>query len=229
MKVAIMQPYFFPYIGYWQLIRAVDTHVIYDDVTYMKGSWINRNNFLINGKKRLYTISLKNSSSFRLINEIEVLDDFAKFIKMLKMSYAKSPFFKDTMNIVDIALSYDKSNLAVFLGHCISVVCNYLNIETKLLYSSSLPKDNALKGQAKVLNICGLLDASVYINAIGGTDLYDKEAFRAKNIELFFLKTSFSPYTQMKNEFIPGMSIIDVMMFNPPERIKDMLKEYALE
>jgi hypothetical protein len=81
MKLGIMQPYLFPYLGYWQLIKAVDLYVVYDDVTYIKGGWINRNNFLINGEKKLFTIKLKNAGSYKLINEIEILDDFVNFIK----------------------------------------------------------------------------------------------------------------------------------------------------
>jgi hypothetical protein len=229
MTLGIMQPYFFPYLGYWQLINAVDEYVIYDDVTYMKGSWINRNNFLINGEKKLYTILLKNAGSFRLINEISILDDFVKFKKMLQTNYAKAPFFKETFQWLEQSLTFDKENLAAFLGGTISALCGYLNIRTKLIYSSEIKKNNELKGKDKVLDICRILNADIYINAIGGRELYDADDFAERGVELRFLNAGLTPYKQLKNEFVPGLSIIDVLMFNSPERIREMLDEYTLE
>jgi hypothetical protein len=229
MKLGIMQPYFFPYLGYWQLINAVDVYVIYDDVTYMKGGWINRNNFLINGEKKLYTILLNNSSSFKLINEISIADDFVKFKKMLQTNYAKAPFFKETLEWLEHSLSFDKNNLAAFLGGTIFSVCDYLGIGTKLIYSSDIKKNNELKGKDKVLDICRELNADVYINAIGGKELYDKAEFAEKGVELRFLNATLSPYKQLKNEFVPGLSVIDALMFGGADKVREMLNEYNLE
>jgi hypothetical protein len=228
MKLGIMQPYFFPYIGYWQLIKAVDTYVIYDDVTYIKSGWINRNNFLINGEKKLFTIQIKGKSSYRLINEIEIIDNFINFVKMLKTNYSKAPYFKNILELVSQIIEYDKTNLALFLFNSMKIILDYLLIDVNLVLSSYLNKDNSLKGKSKVINICNVLGASYYYNTIGGIELYNKKDFLQNNINLHFLKTKITSYKQFNNDFIPGLSIIDVMMFNTTEEINKMLEEYEL-
>ncbi|MBA0183342.1 WbqC family protein [Pectobacterium versatile] len=226
MKLGIMQPYFFPYIGYWQLIKAVDVYVIYDDVNYIKGGWINRNNFLINGGKKLFSISLDNSSSYKLINEIEIKDDFVKFVKMIKTNYSKAPFFNDVYNLVNEIIAFEAKNLAMFLFNSIELILKYLSIKRELLLSSDIQKDVSLKGQDKILNICGNLCADSYINAIGGEALYEREVFHKNGIGLFFIKPTLSQYKQNTNVYVPGLSIIDVMMFNSPDEINKMLDDY---
>ncbi|MDR1134942.1 MAG: WbqC family protein [Clostridiales Family XIII bacterium] len=228
MKLAIMQPYFLPYIGYWQLIYAVDKFVIYDDVNYIKGGWINRNNILAGSKKQLFTIKLKGASSFKLINQTDILDDFIKFRKTIQTNYAKAPYFSRVMKLVTEILDFDGENLAAFLRNSIELVAEYVGINTELLISSDIKKDPTLKAQDRVIDICTGLGAAEYYNAIGGTGLYSPEDFRAKGIDLKFMKTSFTPYKQFKNEFVPGLSIIDIMMFNDVEAIQKMLGEYTL-
>jgi predicted small secreted protein len=228
MKLGIMQPYLFPYLGYWQLIKAVDLYVVYDDVTYIKGGWINRNHFLINGEKKLFTIKLKNAGSYKLINEIEILDDFANFTKMLQTNYSKAPYFHKVMELIKNIIVFDRSNLSLFILNSFKIILEYLNIKTNLLLSSSIEKDNSLKGKEKVLAICKHLKAAEYYNAIGGYELYKKEEFKEQGISLFFLKTNITPYTQFKGSFTPGLSIIDVLMFNSPGTINDMLDNFEL-
>jgi hypothetical protein len=228
MKLGIMQPYLFPYIGYWQLIKVVDTYVIYDDVTYIKGGWINRNNYLINGQGKLFTIRLKDADAYKLINEIEIMDDFVKFVKMIQNNYAKAPHFKNVIELIRNITFFDKSNLSLFIINSIEAVLKYLNIKTRLIVSSSLNKNNMLKGQDKVLDICKLLGSSAYYNAIGGSGLYDKEVFLKEGINLYFLKPNLIPYKQFGTDFIPALSIIDVMMFNSVEEINQMLDDFIL-
>ena len=228
MKIAIMQPYLFPYIGYWQLLHAADVFVVYDDVTYIKGGWINRNNILMGGQRRLFTIKLDGASSYRLIKDIAILDTFSDFVKTLRQNYSKAPFFKDVMDLVERLIDFEKTSLSAFIANSISTICDYLGIGVKLLTSSDIEKDNSLKGQAKVIEICRILGAGEYINAIGGTELYDASTFAENHIELKFLKTNFVPYKQYKNEFIPGLSILDVMMFCSVDEIRDMLDDYEL-
>lgn len=223
-----MQPYFLPYIGYWQLIKAVDIYVVYDDVTYIKGGWINRNNFLINRQKKIFTIILKNSSSYRLIKDIEIIDDFDSFKKMLQINYTKAPYFKQIMELILKMINFNKLNLALFIANTIKVINEYLEINTNIILSSELKKDDSLKGKDKVISICKLLNATDYVNAIGGIELYDKQDFASNGINLHFLKTNITPYKQYDNVFIPGLSILDIMMFNSVEDIQDMLSEYTL-
>lgn len=228
MKIGIMQPYFFPYIGYWQLINAVDKYVVYDDVSYIKSGWINRNNFLINKQAHLITLPLKDASSFKKINEIKIDNDRKnKVLKTFQMAYSKAPYYKEIMSILEeLILKY--SNIAELNYYSIIKVCEYLDIETEILLSSALEKNNNLKAQEKVIHINKVLNSTHYINAIGGQDLYDKEVFKQNNITLNFLKTQPIKYKQFNNDFVSNLSIIDILMFCSKKEIKDMLNNYEL-
>ncbi len=228
MRLGIMQPYFFPYLGYWQLLANVDKYVVYDDVTYIKGGWINRNNFLINGQKNLLTMQLEKASSYTLIKDIAIKDDFVKFLKTIEMGYKKAPFFEDIFRLLkDICQCPDKK-LGQFLFNSHIKICEYLGIDTELILSSSFEKHTELKGKDKVISICKQLGADEYINAIGGQELYDKKEFAENGIRLNFLQANLREYRQLKNEFVAGLSIIDIMMFNSKEEIKEMLNDFKL-
>lgn len=228
MKLGIMQPYFLPYIGYFQLIKAVDKYVIYDDVNYIKGGWINRNNILVNKNKNLFTIMLKDASSNKLINEIEICDNFKKIKKTIEMNYKKAPFYDDVYLLLERIFSYDNKNLAKFIANSIVEISKYLNIDTEILISSEINKDNSLKAQDKVIDICKNLGANMYINAIGGQDLYNYDDFERNGITLNFIKTNEIKYKQFDNDFIPFLSIIDVLMFNSIEDVNKLLDDYEL-
>jgi len=228
MKLAIMQPYFLPYIGYFQLIKAVDKYVIFDDVNYIKKGWINRNNILLNGQNYLFTLSLLGASQNKLINEIFVEQNQSKLLKTLETAYKKAPYFENVFYVVKNIFDYENKNLANFVGNSIIQIADYLDIKTEFLYSSDINKDDELKGQEKILNICKALNATNYINAIGGQELYDKEIFEQNSIKLNFLKTETIEYQQFKNDFIPYLSILDVMMFNSAEAINIMLDKFEL-
>ena len=214
MKLGIMQPYFFPYLGYWQLLANVDKYVVYDDVTYIKGGWINRNNFLVNGQKNLLTMQLEKASSYTLIKDIVIKDDFAKFLKTIEMGYKKAPFFEAVFSLLKEICQYPDRMLGRFLFNSHIKICDYLGIDTELILSSSFGKNTELKGKDKVISICKQLGADEYINAIGGQVLYDKKEFAENGIRLNFLQANLRAYRQFKNEFVAGLSIIDIMMFN---------------
>lgn len=228
MKLGIMQPYFMPYLGYWQLIKAVDKFVIYDDVNFIKGGWINRNNILLNNQRFLINLLLSGASSNKLINEIKVQENQTKLIKTIESAYKKAPMFDTVFPLFLQIMSFCNNNLAKFIGNSLIEVTNYLMIETEFIYSSDIEKDNSLRAQDKILHICTLLGAKQYINAIGGQELYDKESFDSQGLKLNFIKSELPPYKQFNNEFIPGLSIIDVMMFNSVEEINGMLDKYEL-
>ena len=228
MKLGIMQPYFMPYIGYWQLMAAVDTYVIYDDVNFIKKGWINRNNILVNNTKQLFTIALEGASQNKLINEISIADDFVKLRKTIAMAYRKAPYYNDTMELLNDIFAFESKNLAKFLENSIRLMAEYLGFKTEILLSSNLDKDNSLKGQEKILDICKCLNADIYYNAIGGQELYDVDKFKANGIDLYFVKTELNDYQQFNNEFVPGLSIIDVLMFNALDEVKDLIKQYTL-
>ncbi|MBF4507150.1 WbqC family protein [Flavobacterium sp. JLP] len=229
MKLAVMQPYFFPYIGYFQLINAVDVFVIYDDVNFIKKGWINRNNILVNGEQFLFNIELKGASQNKLINQIETnYNSQCKedLLKTIRFAYAKAPFFKDTFSLVKRIIEHKEINISKLITYSLKEICTFLSIETQIIISSDIIKNNNLKGQLKIIEICKNLEANTYINPIGGLNLYDSEAFLQNNISLKFIKSSPIIYNQFSNTFIPHLSIIDVLMFNSPERIKDFLNEY---
>jgi hypothetical protein len=228
MTIAIMQPYLFPYIGYWQLISAVDTFVIYDDVNYINKGYINRNNILVNGQKQSFTLELLGASQNKLINEIKIGNNTAKILKTIKQNYSKAPYFENIFPLIENILMQDEKNIAKFIGHSLQEISKYLRLTTTFVYSSAIHKENSLKAQDKVLEICKILGADNYINAIGGQELYSKEIFSQSNIELRFLKTEIEEYKQFNNEFVPYLSIIDIMMFNSQDMINEMLKRYVL-
>ena len=228
MTLGIMQPYFMPYIGYWQLMAAVDTYVVYDDVNYIKGGWVSRNNILLNGQKHMFTITLNGASPNKLFNEITIKDDFKKFSRLIESAYRKAPYYAEVTALLEKIYSYEDKSLGAFMLHSFQVVLDYLEIDTKLVLSSTIEKDNSLRGKDKVKHICNLLDADTYYNAIGGQELYDKNDFKADGIDLHFVKTELSPYPQLNNEFVPGLSMIDVLMFNHPIEVKQLLTNYKL-
>ncbi len=228
MTLAIMQPYLFPYIGYWQLINAVDTFVIYDDVNFIKQGYINRNYILSNGKSQQFTLELMGASSNKLIKEIEIGNNVNKILKTIKQSYIKAPLLENVIILLEEILTNKEKNLAKYIGYSLEIISNYLNINTKFIYSSDIKKDNNLKAQDKILDICKKLEATNYINTIGGQELYNKEIFKENGIELNFLKTELVEYKQFKNDFIPYLSIIDILMFIKKSDIRIILDRYEL-
>lgn len=232
MKIGIMQPYFVPYIGYFQLINAVDKYVIYDDVHYIKGGWINRNRILINGQPSYFNVPLIGASPNKLINEIEVSNQeilIQKNLRMLEGAYKKAPYFNDVYPLMEDILKCGKTNLAEYLAYSLKKICEYLDIKTELIISSTMNKDNSLKGKEKVVAICHELGGDTYYNAIGGQELYSYDYFEENNLKLGFIDTDKIEYKQYNNEFQPWLSIVDVMMFNSKEEVKKMLNMYKIK
>lgn len=227
MKLAIMQPYLFPYLGYFQLIRAVDAFVVYDDVNYIKGGWINRNFILCQGKKHLVTLPLRGASPNQLINQV-VVGDGHKLTETIRHCYSKAPQFASVFPLVENILKQQEKNLARFLDHQLRQVCDYLGLHPKWHISSALNKDNQLRGQGKVLAICDELGATHYVNTPGGKSLYDAETFKGQGTQLSFIQPKLLPYRQFSNEFVSSLSIIDVMMFNDKEQCTKLIEEYEL-
>lgn len=232
MKVAIMQPYFFPYIGYFQLINAVDTFVFYDDVNFIKKGWVNRNKILSNNKVYLFTIPLVGASQNKKINEIDVLVSLKwkdKFLKNIKESYSKAPYFESTFELITGVFNGKFETISDLAVLSILHISEYLELPTMFSRSSlDFPESKELKGAERLLEICKTSNADTYINPIGGQELYDKEKFINDGVELYFLKSKEIQYKQFNNEFLPWLSIIDVLMFNSKEEIKTFLNNFNL-
>ena len=234
MKLAIMQPYLFPYIGYFQLVAAVNKFVIYDDVNFIKGGWINRNNILINKKSNLFTVPLNKASSNTLINETTINLKFyniwkVKFLRSIEQSYKKSPYFTDVYNLIENVLEINENDLISELAvNSIKNVCDYLQLDTEICETSENYNNKIKSGQERVLDICGIEKASHYINPIGGIELYSKNTFKENGIVLNFIKSKPIIYSQFDNDFSPWLSIIDVLMFNSISEVSTMVNQYEL-
>ena len=225
-----MQPYFMPYIGYWQLLAAVDAFVLYDNIQYTKKGWINRNRFLLNGQDSLFTIPLKKDSEYLDVVQRVVADDFngVKLLNQLEASYRKAPFFNTVFPLISSIIMSEHRNLFEYIHQSIRLTADFLGITTPVIISSSIAIDHSLRGKDKVVAFCKAMGASMYINAIGGQELYGESIFDAQGITLKFIKTRAVSYTQYGNVFVPNLSIIDVMMFNSQESIRAMLGHYDL-
>lgn len=234
MNLGIMQPYFLPYLGYWQLMNAVDKYVVYDDIEFTKNSWIRRNRILSGGTDKLFSLPLKNASDYLDIKERYLSDNFSvektKLLRLFEASYKKAPMFDTVFPIIKNILEYENPNLFAYLFYSIQQVSSYLGIKTQLIVSSSLGVNRTNKGKDRVLETCKLLGATDYYNAIGGIPLYEPYRYEFKDlgIQLYFLKMRDIRYPQFKKEFVPNLSIIDVMMFNSQAECHRLLNEYDL-
>lgn len=234
MKIALMQPYFLPYLGYFQLINAADKFIFFDNVGFIKQGWIHRNNILLNGKKYRFTIPIQNISSFTHINHTKVSGNPSlwqqKLSRTFRHAYSKAPYFDSIFPQVDEllrgAINHTIADVAI---SSIQMVFTYLGIEKTLLRSGQRYDNSHMKLSKRVVNICQREGASGYINAIGGRYFFDTEYFEKSLIQLQFLKPNLRIYNQ-KNApaFIAGLSILDVLMYNESSTVKAMLGDYTL-
>ncbi|GGB08612.1 WbqC family protein [Puia dinghuensis] len=230
MRLAIMQPYIFPYIGYYQLINAVERFVIYDDVNFINRGWINRNNILVNNKACLFTIPLKDASQNRLIRDIELSAGAgnAKLLKTIEQAYKKAPEFRQVYPLISDILQSNAGTIGELAWLSLRSVAEYLGMATEFIRTSSDYNNSHLKAQERILDICTKEKAHHYINPIGGMEIYSRELFQDSGIKLNFIRTLPLAYPQFNNEFISNLSIIDVLMFNPKDKINALLNSYEL-
>ena len=231
MNLAIMQPYFLPYIGYFQLLNAVDKFVLYDDVNFINRGWVNRNTMLLGGKPHLFTLPLINASQNRLIYEVEVSQDTAwrkKTLKTFQQAYQKAPQFQVVFPLLEEIIYLEAADIADLVYQSLVLLKGYLGIETELVRTSRMYENAELKAQARILDICKKEGATRYINPIGGQELYKKDLFQEQGIQLNFIKSTLHPYPQFKNAFVPWLSILDVLMFNDLGSVRELLQDFEL-
>lgn len=234
MKLAIMQPYIFPYLGYFQLIHAVDKFVFYDDVNFIKGGWINRNKILLNRKESMFTVPLASPSPNKKIKEVYIHDGiysqwYKKFEKSLIQSYSKTPFFRDIFPLVQQTFDCNSISIAELSKRSIKSVVEYLDLDVSFIESSDVYGNSILRAQERVLDICARENASIYINASGGVDLYDSDSFIENGRVLKFIYPELGEYQQFDSEFHPGLSMLDVLMFNGREKTINLISKYSLK
>lgn len=233
MKVAIMQPYFFPYIGYFQLLNSVDKFVIYDDVNYIKQGWINRNRIISNRKPLYFTVPIKNQSSYDLIkNTLIDKKQFIfwkdKFLRTLEYNYKKAPYFLPVFELVKYVVSSDFTVISQISSKSLLETVLYLGIETEMINSSEIYNNKNISSFDRIIDICKIEKATEYINLIGGQGLYSKNYFLENNLLLRFIRTNQFEYAQFGNEFFPNLSIIDVLMFNSVKEANLLLKNFHM-
>jgi hypothetical protein len=242
-----MQPYFFPYIGYFQLLHAADTFVFYDDVTFIKQGWVNRNRILVNGRAMYITVPVQSASSFVLIKDTRIASEDktrwrTKMLTTLHQAYCRAPFYPEIMPQLQRMLSYHCISISELAKHSVVETAKLLGVTTTIVPSSSVYHNTHYTGEQRVIDVCVQAGASTYINAAGGRELYDKEHFVHHNVELLFINNSINPYPQRlrgkphrsispcseEQEFVPALSIIDVLMFNGILGTKALLQNYEL-
>jgi len=217
MRLAIMQPYFFPYVGYFQLIAAVDRFVVYDDVAFIKNGWINRNRILTSNGPEYFTVPLSEASSFKSIRETRCVAPRSwreKMLRTLEQAYARAPERAVGMALVcrvlEVAEAESIRDLAVA---SVRAVCEFAQLGTAFRDSSASYGNEGLHAMERVLDICRLEGATTYVNVPGGRALYDSASFAARKLELRFLEPSLVPYPQRRAKvFEPGLSVIDLIM-----------------
>lgn len=227
-----MQPYFMPYIGYWQLINAVDVFIILDDVNYIKKGWINRNRILINGQEGYFVLPIVKASQNKKINELEIFNPQVskeELWKKVELSYKKSKEYLNISDIVKDIILFEEVNIGGYIENSIKEMCRILNIKTEILVSSRIVKDNSLKAQDRIIEICQKMGGDYYINPIGGKELYNAESFDSRGIKLNFLRTGQIDYNQNETEFHANLSLIDVLFWNDIELIQKYLQQFTLE
>ena len=233
-----MQPYLFPYLGYFQLIKNVDIFGIGDDVQYIKSGWINRNRILSNGEPYMFTFPVKKDSSFKIIKERYFDESFSsykdKFLRVLDHSYKKAPFYNETLKLLEEIFSNNESNVSKFIENHLKIICKHINISTPFLSSSDWTIDHqddfsVEERVIKKLEKLKRIGITHFINPIGGNELYTKEFFEKSGVKLSFLECTDIPYKQFDYEFIPKLSIIDVLMFNSVDEIQGLLNCFNLK
>lgn len=227
MRLAIMQPYFLPYIGYWQLMASVDMFVVYDNIKYTKKGWINRNRMLLNGEATTFSLPLAKDNDDLDVMERRLADSFQrdKLMARLVGAYRKAPHFAEVSPLMEQVVMHPARNLFDYLWHSIDCVSKHLGLTTALLRSSVVDIDHGLKAQDKVLALCQALDARTYINAIGGLELYERPVFEKCGIQLQFIRSCWAPYTQWPGQVhVPWLSVVDVLMFNPLRKVQAALR-----
>ncbi|MGK4360943.1 WbqC family protein [Ectopseudomonas chengduensis] len=227
MILAVMQPYLFPYLGYFQLAASADQFVFLDDVAYIKKGFINRNRILLGGQPYSFSIAVERASQNRRIDEHRFTGAFDTFLAQVRHAYHRAPFFAEVFALVEAVCRAPELNVAVKNAASVQAVFDYLGVPLASRFASALPVTVA-RGEQRILDLCQHFGAHTYHNASGGQMLYDGQRFAARGVRLRFLRNRFAEYGQSGGAFVPGLSIIDVLMHNERERVCEMLLDFDL-
>jgi hypothetical protein len=231
MKLAVMQPYFMPYIGYWQLLAAVDKFIVLDDVAFIRRGWIHRNRLLVNGAPHLFTIPVRDASQNKLICEIELANYqewCIRFAKTLKQNYGRAPHYAVTMELMEPIFVCTETNLSRFIMNATQCIIKRFDISTQLVMASENNDNRELAGQQRIIDFCQAEKASSYLNLQGGMQLYERHSFAAAGIQLDFLVPDEIQYSQQEPGFVPWLSVIDILMNVGEEGFRSQLGRFRL-
>jgi len=247
-----MQPYFFPYLGYFQCIHAVDRYILYDNINYIKEQWVHRNRILINMSPRYLRLVLVKKSSFIKIRDTKLVANPSwrkENLKSLFLGYKSAPYFDQVYPVMESLMMYDTDSLSDFNSIAIIQIATLLEIPTKIVPNSAsyfdieeklanpeslevLTKKYRLTDYAqkklRIFEICSKENATTFINAIGGQELYHKSEFLQNGIQLLFVNSHDYTYDQNSDQFHPHLSIIDVLFHCGVEGTKKMIPNYTL-
>jgi WbqC-like protein family len=232
MKLAIMQPYFLPYIGYFHLMAAVDKFVILDDVNFINRGWINRNRISVNNQSHWLTVPLVKASQNRLINEVDIVGDDgwkAKMLRTVEASYTHAPFAETVLNLFTEVLANAEGRLSTFLFRTLRQVASYVGTNVCIVETSAIYPKGDRKGQHRILDICLREGATTYVNPPGGRELYDSELFGSAGVELLFLDPSLGSLPlRYSGQEGPVFSVLDLMMLNSQSALKEAIGTFRL-
>ena len=225
MNVSIMQPYLFPWVGYFQLIYQSDIFVLYDDASFIKQGYINRNSILSSGQQLRFTLPVPGASSFKRIGELS-FGDAEKLLKTLSQNYRKAPYFEAVKPLIESVLRHEPRDITACCQFAIARIFSYIGETREIIRASALDYDRADNAQNKVIGMCQALKATSYVNSTGGRHLYDAATFAANGITLRFLEGQNFVYPQGQHDFVPYLSIIDLLMHCPPETVREAMQHY---
>ncbi|MBD8576873.1 WbqC family protein [Pseudomonas syringae] len=230
--IAMMQPYLFPYLGYFQLINHADVFILGDDLQFIRAGWVNRNRILSNGQPRLLTFAVKKDHFGLPIMQRQLADDFdtqaGRLVNLVAQSYRKAPHFAEVMPLIERLIRFPQHNLALYAENALRELCAHLRITTPILRGSDLKLASCHDRQDRVINIAHIFSATTVLNPIGGFDLYERDLFARHGLQLRFFTMNPVSYPQFGQPFVDHLSIIDVLMFNSVEQTRALLDRFTL-
>lgn len=224
--IGLMQPFFLPYIGYFQLMNAVDFFIVLDNVEYSKKSYVKRNILNLNGKDKLFSIPIKKSKDNSKINELILSEKFRdfkiKFYNQFKTNYYYADYYDEAIELLNEIFSTDEIRLSNFLVNQLKVIAKKFEMNTTIATSSDYLKDNYDTKEERIFDICKKLESKIYINAIGGRKLYSKEFFSLQGIDLKFIQKN------IVNKNIGYYSILNDVAIYGIKTLRKKLYDYEL-
>lgn len=231
--IAVMQPYLFPYLGYFQLIAAADVFVLGDDLQYVRSGWVNRNRILQGDQARLVTFPLKKDRFDLQINQRQLCDYFSeeaeRLIHLIAEAYAQAPYFAQVMPLIERLMRFPQQNVALYAENAIREICTFLHIRTPIVRSSELILGHPADKQERVTRMAHTFEADTFMTPQGGSVIYDRDRFARNGIKVRFFRMDGLTYPQFGAPFVANLSIIDVLMFNCIEQVQQMLPRYQLD